>query len=155
MKDLLYLSNILESTNLIRKYLSAKKIGDLRNSVLLRDAVSKRIEEIGENIRKISLRIKRSYPEIDWIAFVETRNFLTHVYQMVNVERLWGILKRDIPLLEKQIKKIMICLIFSNKTDYVRYELVYDYEEMDGMLIGGLFGMSETNTKALSTGLAL
>lgn len=107
MKDLLYLSNILESINLIRKYLGVKRIGDFRNSILLRDAVSKRIEEIGENIRNISLKTKRSYPEVDWVAFVETRNFLTHVYQMVNVERLWGILKKDIPLLEKQIKNIV------------------------------------------------
>ena len=58
-------------------------------------------------MKKISSRTKDKYPKIDWRAFVEARNFLTHVYQMINPEKLWGILKKDIPILKKQIKEIL------------------------------------------------
>ena len=107
MKDLLYLSNIIESINLIKQYIKFKDISDLKKSNLLKDAVCKRVEEIGENIKKISSKTKKLYPKIDWDAFVEVRNFLTHVYQMVNLQKLWRILHHDIPLLEKQIKEII------------------------------------------------
>jgi len=107
MKDKLYLSNILESTRLINQYLKSKNACDLKDSVLLRDAVCKRIEEIGENIQKVSSKLKKLNPQIDWDAFVEARNFLTHVYQMINIQKLWGIAKRDIPKLETEVKKIL------------------------------------------------
>jgi len=103
----LYLSNILESISLIEQYLKFKRADDLKKSVLLRDAVCKRIEEIGENIRKISPKIKKAYPKVDWVAFVEARNFLTHVYQMINVQKLWGIIKKDIPKLKREIENIL------------------------------------------------
>lgn len=107
MKDILYLSNILESINLIEQYIKKKSLKNLKESTILQDAVCKRLEEIGENIRKISLRIKKKYPKTEWVAFVETRNFLTHVYQMINTPKLWRILKKDIPLLKKQIEEIL------------------------------------------------
>jgi uncharacterized protein with HEPN domain len=107
MKDVLYLINILESIGLIKTYLKSKKLEDLENSNLLRDAVCKRIEDIGENMKKISPKIKKSYTKIDWIAFIETRNFLTHVYQRVNIQKLWGIIIKDIPVLEIEIKRIL------------------------------------------------
>lgn len=88
MRELLYLTNILESINLIKQYIKSKKASDLNDSILLRDVICKRIKEIGENMKKISAKTKKSHPEVDWIAFIETRNFL-------------------IPILEKQIKEML------------------------------------------------
>ena len=51
--------------------------------------------------------MRKKYSEIDWNLFVDARNFLTHVYQRVNVQRLWKIVKKDMPILEKQIKEMM------------------------------------------------
>jgi len=107
MKDSLYLSNVIDSIDLIKQYVHGRKISDLKNSTILRDAVCKRIEEIGENMKKVSAKTKKIYPEVDWVAFIETRNFLTHVYQMVNIHKLWEILKKDLPILERQIKAII------------------------------------------------
>jgi uncharacterized protein with HEPN domain len=107
MKDLLYLKNILFSINLIEDYLKNKNIEDFKKSILLRDAVCKRIEEIGESIKKISSAIKKKYPQIEWEVFLETRNFLTHVYQMVNVNKLWNVLQKEIPKLKKEINILL------------------------------------------------
>ena len=107
MKDELYISNILSSIKLIEEYMKSRKISNLARSNILKDAVSKQLEEIGENIRKVSSKIKKKYNEVEWQAFVETRNFLTHVYQFVNVQKLWMIVKKDIPILKKQVEKIL------------------------------------------------
>jgi len=69
--------------------------------------VCKRIEEIGESIKKISFETKKKFPEVEWDVFVETRNFLTHVYQMVNVIKLWNVVQKDLPKLKKEIKNIL------------------------------------------------
>lgn len=107
MKDELYLANILSSINLIESYVKFKKLKDLAKSNLLKDAVSKQLEEVGENIKKVSSKLKKKYSEVEWEAFVETRNFLTHVYQLVNVKKLWMITKKDIPILKKQVEEIL------------------------------------------------
>jgi len=105
MKDKLYLMNILESVELIEKYVKGKKELDLRRSPMIRDAVSKRFEEIGENINKLSPTLKKN-KKVMWKEFVEVRNFLTHVYQMVNVLKLWNVIKKDLPSFKKEILKI-------------------------------------------------
>jgi uncharacterized protein with HEPN domain len=105
MKDLLYLNNILESIRILKDYIKNKEVSDLENSVLLRDGVSKRIEEIGENMGKVSESTKKKFKEVKWQDFIDARHFLAHVYQMVNVNKLWNILTKEIPELETQIKK--------------------------------------------------
>jgi uncharacterized protein with HEPN domain len=106
-KDLLYLENILESARLIGKYARDKQSIDLEHSILLKDAISKRIEEIGENMNKVSSTLKRKNKEVKWQDFIGSRNFLSHIYQMVNVNKLWNIIVKEIPVLEKQIKEII------------------------------------------------
>jgi len=105
-KDFLYVCNVIESIKLIERYTKNKKIIDLKKSLLLKDAVSKRLEEIGENMKYISPKTRKYFSGIDWKAFVEIRNFLTHVYQLVNVQRLWAIIKKDVPNLKKEMLKI-------------------------------------------------
>jgi len=107
MKDLLYLNNIKESVKLIEDYLKGKSFSDLESSYLLRDGVCKRMEEIGENMKKVSLKIKKSYPDIKWKDFIDMRDFLSHVYQMVNMKKLWVILEKELPLLKNQINNLM------------------------------------------------
>lgn len=105
MKDLLYLENILESIKIIESYISKKSFGDFKKSKMMKDAVSKRLEEIGENCRRVSKETKEKNKEIEWEGFIENRNFLTHVYHLVNEKRLWVLLKDELPVLKKQIKK--------------------------------------------------
>ncbi len=106
-KDLLYLENILESINLIDKYLHKENFARFASSSLLQDAISKRIEEIGENIKKISSSLKKKYPSIVWKDYVESRNFLTHVYQMASVRVLWNIVEKDLPILKAKIEEMV------------------------------------------------
>lgn len=107
MKDLLYLNNILDSIRILKGYVKDKQVSDIEHSVLLRDGISKRVEEIGENMNKISISTKKKFKEIRWQDFIDARNFLTHVYQLVNVNKLWNILIKEIPELEGQIKKVV------------------------------------------------
>jgi uncharacterized protein with HEPN domain len=49
----IYLENIWSSIKLIEEYMSGKNFWSFKNSRLTIDAVSKRLEDIGENMKKI------------------------------------------------------------------------------------------------------
>ncbi len=106
-KDQIYLYNIIESIKIIENYVSRISEKKFRESKLIQDAVSKRLEEIGENAKKVSKKIKIENKKIPWEEYISIRNFLTHVYQMLNVSRLWKIIKKDLPVLKKEINKII------------------------------------------------
>ncbi len=105
-QDKLYIYNILESINLIEEYVKKISFEKFSNSALLKDAVSKRFEEIGENAKKISNNVKRKYPTIRWKEIIENRNFLSHAYKFVNSERIWNTIKDNLPKLKKEIETI-------------------------------------------------
>ena len=105
-KDKLYIYNILESINLIKEYTKKNSLKTFSNSRLIKDAVSKRFEEIGENAKNISEKTKKKYSKINWKEIVENRNFLSHAYKFVNNERLWNAIKNNLPVLKKPIQKI-------------------------------------------------
>ena len=107
MNSEVYLFNILKSIELIEGYTHKVTFDNFKSSRITQDAVSKRVEEIGENIRKIPSETKKKYSKVEWSAFIETRNFLTHVYQLVNLQKLWNIIKFDLPILKSQVKEIM------------------------------------------------
>jgi uncharacterized protein with HEPN domain len=106
-RDELYLTVSLESIETIEKYLSGKSLNFLFSSGLYVDAISKQLEEIGENIRKISVGLKRKYPKVKWQEFLDARNFLSHVYQKTSVPRIWKMCKEDLPILKKQLLEIL------------------------------------------------
>jgi len=107
MKDKLYLYNILRNIETIENHLKNINQKEFFKSVLVQDAISKRLEEIGENAKKISKEFKKKNSAIPIEEYVNIRNFLTHVYHMLNVDRLWKIVKEELPVLKKQIEKII------------------------------------------------
>jgi uncharacterized protein with HEPN domain len=104
--DNLYIKNIWESILLLEKYLKNVNLKDFIKNPMLIDAVSKRIEEIGENSQKISSKFKLKNKGVNWESLIKNRNFLAHVYGLTNIQRLYHEIKKELPKLKKEIIKI-------------------------------------------------
>ena len=102
----LFLFDILASIDAIEEYFNKINKKEFFESQLLQDAVVRRLEIIGEASKNIPLRIKNQNEEIPWKKIVGLRNVITHEYFGVNLERVWNIVKDDLPEFKKQIKKI-------------------------------------------------
>ena len=102
----LFLFDILISADAIEEYFNKISKKEFFESQLLQDAVVRRLEIIGEAAKNIPLRIKNQNEKIAWKKIVGLRNILTHGYFGVNVERVWNIVKNDLPELKKQIRNI-------------------------------------------------
>jgi len=68
------------------------------------------IEIIGEAARQIQQNAPEyvtAHPELPWIEMRGMRNKMIHNYFDVDVNVVWGTVKQDLPVLEKQIEHIL------------------------------------------------
>lgn len=102
----LYIDEILESIEAIAEYTRSLTEEEFERSRLIQDAVVRRLEVIGEAARQLPLRIKEGHPEIPWPDIVAMRNRLTHEYFGVLLDRVWKVVRDDLPALKAQIEAV-------------------------------------------------
>lgn len=103
----LYLKDILECISLLEKYISGKTERDIEYDNQLRDAVIRRIEIIGEAAYQLPSAFKEKYSSIPWKDIVNMRNVLIHEYFGVYPDRVFKVIKEDLPILRKQISDLL------------------------------------------------
>ncbi len=84
-----------------KKFLKDKKV---------QSAVVRQIEVIGEAVKNLPLEFKKKNSKIEWKAISGMRDKLIHHYFGVDFEKIWGVINKDIPLLKKEIKSILLKL---------------------------------------------
>ncbi len=102
-----YIEDILKAINTIKDYTKDMEYDDFINSNMCVQAVLLNIAIIGESAGKISKELQKKYTEIPFPAIVSMRNRLIHGYYEVDAYRVWLVIQDDLPILEKQIKKIL------------------------------------------------
>ena len=70
-------------------------------------AVIYNLQCIGENAYKLSRAFTDAHQDTDWHTIEGLRHVLVHDYYTVNFERVWFIIKKDLPLLESQLKEYL------------------------------------------------
>jgi len=63
--------------------------------------------QAGENIKKLSPKLKKKHPEIDWKGLTGMRDIIVHGYHRVDLEEVRITIKEEIPVLKEVCKKIM------------------------------------------------
>jgi len=70
------------------------------------DATVRKLELIGEAATHVPESIREKYSDISWRKIVATRNRLIHGYLGIDNDILWSIIRDDIPVLLKELKKL-------------------------------------------------
>ncbi len=102
----LYLNDVIRAIDRIEKSIKNKNFEDFKLDDEIIDATSMRLQVIGESINKLG-KLKEKYKRVDWQKYLQTRNIISHAYFAVNLEILWSIITKSIPILKKQIKEIL------------------------------------------------
>jgi uncharacterized protein with HEPN domain len=105
--DRLYLIHISECIERIESYVAGKDQQEFSNSTLLQDAVIRNLQTMAESTQRLSEEIKESEPGIDWFKIAGFRNVLVHDYLGIDIQRVWNILEKDLPLLKKAIQRML------------------------------------------------
>jgi len=104
---ILYLEDILESTNNIQDYVGNLSYEELIGDRMRLDAIVRNFEIIGEASGKIPQDIRNKYPFIDWRKIADFRNILAHEYFGIDSEIMWEIIKDKLPELKRGIQAIL------------------------------------------------
>jgi uncharacterized protein with HEPN domain len=76
-----------------------------QSDIILQRAVERELEIIGEAIRKI-IEIDPTINITSSKNIIGLRNIISHAYDSVEPEMIWGIIQNNIPLLAEEINKI-------------------------------------------------
>lgn len=77
------------------------------NNWIVQDAMIRNFEIIGEASNHVSDFTKKRYTEIEWHKLRGLRNFVSHEYFGVKISTIWETATKSIPLLKRDIDKII------------------------------------------------
>ena len=75
------------------------------SDIILRRAIERDLEIIGEAVKKV-LELEPSISISSVKKIIGLRNIISHAYDSIDPELIWGIIQKDIPLLEKEVKSL-------------------------------------------------
>jgi uncharacterized protein with HEPN domain len=78
---------------------------DLDTDLMLRFALVRAIEIVGEAASKLSLEMRAAAPSIHWPAIVAMRNRLVHAYFDIDHDVLWKTATEEIPALLSALRR--------------------------------------------------
>ena len=102
----LYLNDIRESINDIESYVGNISQEEFNKNKLLLDAVTRRLEIIGEASRNIPRALKENNKHEPWFDMSQFRDFIAHSYFEIGNLTIWKTIKDKIPIIKKAMLNI-------------------------------------------------
>jgi len=106
-RDKAYLWDMLDAALAVESFVRGKTYEEYLSNRMMRGAVERHVEIIGEAARRVSETTREAHPAIPWRAIVGQRNVLAHEYDEVLHEAVWGIATRRIPELIAALRTIL------------------------------------------------
>jgi uncharacterized protein with HEPN domain len=104
LKYILDIQSIIEEIEAIKTKANNNFIS-FKSDIILQRAIERDLEIIGEAIRKI-IEIDPSISISSAKNIIGLRNIISHAYDSVEPEMIWGIIQNNIPLLAEEIEEI-------------------------------------------------
>ena len=105
--DPAYLWDMLDAARALSAFVAGRTFHDFQTDRMLRNAVERNMEIIGEAANRISENFQRSHPEMPWRNIIGQRNILIHEYGEVKNERIRVVATEKIPELVALLKPLL------------------------------------------------
>jgi uncharacterized protein with HEPN domain len=102
--DPAWLLDMLTAARAVVSFVAGKTFTDYSADLLLRSAVERQVEIIGEAVRGISEAFKQAHPEIPWRPIMAQRHRLAHEYGEIDDALIWKVATVHVPALIAQIE---------------------------------------------------
>jgi len=102
-----FIRHILESIGEIEGYTRGMASREFLKSTLVQDASIRRLEIIGEAVKKISAETRAAAKNIPWKQIAGLRDILIHEYFGVDIKLVWKVIQKDLPELKKNMSALL------------------------------------------------
>lgn len=103
--DQLYIRHMLDCIERIERYTNADE-SRFKGSPLIQDAVMRNLQTLAESSQRLSEGLKCSAPEVPWRAIAGFRNVLVHGYLGADMEVVWQVVAKNLPLLRNALLRL-------------------------------------------------
>lgn len=106
-RDIGRMEDMLEHARTMQSLVAGREEADLRHDFMLRLAIERVAEIIGEAARNVSRHTQDRNPQIPWKKIVQQRHIMAHEYGEIRIDVLWRIASYHIPALIPQLEAIV------------------------------------------------
>lgn len=103
-RDKAYLWDMLDAAGTVEQLCSGRDFVQYSNDRRTQLAVERSLEIIGEAAGRMSALFRDAHPEIPWRQIIGQRNVLIHEYGEIKQERIWKVVRENIPQLIELLK---------------------------------------------------
>jgi uncharacterized protein with HEPN domain len=103
----LLIGDMLDCVNKILLYTLNFSSEQFLKTSIVKDAVLRNLEVLGEAANKVPQEFKKQHEEIEWGKIIRSRNVVIHEYQSVDFNIVWTIVTVHIPPLKASLEKIL------------------------------------------------
>jgi uncharacterized protein with HEPN domain len=105
--DRVYLWDMLTAARAVVEFTRGRTLAEYESDLLLRSAVERQIEIIGEAARRISKEFQDAHSEILWRPIQAQRHVLAHDYGEIKHDRIWRVAETHVPELIRQLEPLV------------------------------------------------
>lgn len=100
------IGHMIEAGELAVAFVAERSRADLTSDPMLRLALVKAIEILGEAASKVSVAARQDLPAIPWAVIIGMRHHLVHGYMAIDEDILWTTVEERLPELLAQLRGI-------------------------------------------------
>lgn len=104
LKYILDIKSVIQEIEVVKKQINNDFL-TFKSQIILQRAIERDLEIIGEAIKKI-LELDPTVKITSARNIIGLRNIISHAYDSVEPEMIWGIIQKNIPELEKEINRL-------------------------------------------------
>ncbi len=93
------LRHLVEAAETAIRFVEGREPADLESDYMLRLALTKLVEIVGEAAKQVSPTTRADHPDVPWSAAARMRDRLVHHYFDIDLDVLWTTIAVDLPQL--------------------------------------------------------
>ena len=102
-----YVEDIVDTMEKAEILLEGVTYGQFEDDFRINFAVVRALEIIGEAAKRLPMSVRERYPDIPWKGMAGMRDRIIHGYDTVDLQIVWDVVKRDIPMIKPKIKQVL------------------------------------------------
>jgi uncharacterized protein with HEPN domain len=105
-KDDAYVLDMLRAARLARQFGVECTEQQFLEDIKTQSAVLHQLTMLGEAVRRVSQDFHETHASVPWQEIAGLRNRIVHEYDEIDIDRVWEVIRRDLPPLIAALERI-------------------------------------------------